>query len=52
MVFGIIPEYRSASLRKERSASRESPLWCRFGILVLAENIETKSTPDFDVHSD
>jgi hypothetical protein len=26
MVFGIIPEHRSASLRKERSASPESPL--------------------------
>jgi hypothetical protein len=25
MVFGIIPECRSASLRKERSASPESP---------------------------
>jgi hypothetical protein len=26
MVFGIIPERRSASLRKERSASPESPI--------------------------
>jgi hypothetical protein len=37
MVFGIIPECRSASLRNERSTSPESPLWlieCKAGRTV------------------
>jgi hypothetical protein len=33
MVFGIIPECRSASLRKKRSASPESSVGHRFGAL-------------------
>ena len=36
MVFGIIPECRSASLRKERSASPESPVHCVSGIQELS----------------
>jgi hypothetical protein len=34
MVFGIIPERRSASLRNERSASPESPLRAVESVLV------------------
>jgi hypothetical protein len=44
MVFGIIPEYRSASLRNERSASPESPP-CAAGSFSLAA--ERRGSPDF-----
>ena len=52
MVFGIIPECRSASLRKERSASPESPVAHRGFPLSHFNRPCHRRSIDFDIDSD